>query len=94
MNKPELVKALVAKTKAPKEIAADFVDALFETISEELVKGNKATLGNFGTFYLVRHKDRQTTHPTAKNAITLPALTVAKFRPSTKLKEAVNRQRP
>jgi DNA-binding protein HU-beta len=93
MNKPQLVKALMERTKAPKAVAEDFLDALFGTISEELKKGDKVMLGNFGTFYLVRHKDRTTSHPTSKEAITLPALTLAKFRPSTKLKEMVNRKK-
>lgn len=92
MNKPELVKALAAKTKAPKAVADDFVTALFETIAAELEKGNKVALGNFGTFFVTRHKDRQTAHPTTKKTITLPALTLAKFRPSQKLKDTVNKK--
>jgi len=91
MNKPELINAIAARTKAPKDVADDFVTALFETIAEELAKGEKVTLGNFGTFYLVRHKDRTTTHPTSKEALTLPALTLAKFRPSQALKTTVNK---
>lgn len=92
MNKPELVKTLVAKTKAPKEVADDFVTALFETIAEELEKGNKVALGNFGTFFVTRHKDRETAHPTTKEKIVVPSLTLAKFRPSQKLKEVVNKK--
>lgn len=90
MNKPQLVSALSAKTKAPSEIAHDFVDALFGFISDALQKGEKVSLGNFGTFYLVRHKDRTTAHPTSKEQITVPALTLTKFRPSQALKKAVN----
>lgn len=91
MNKPQLVKALSQKTKAPADIVDDFVTALFDTISEELEKGNKVSLNNFGTFYLVRHKDRTTNHPTSKKLVTLPALTLAKFRPATKLKTDINK---
>ncbi len=92
MNKPQLVKALMERTKAPKDVAHDFVNALFDTITEQLKEGDKVTLGNFGTFYLVQHKDRTTLHPTSKKEITLPPLTLAKFRPSTKLKEVVNKR--
>lgn len=90
MNKPQLINALSARTKAPTEIAHDFVEALFDFITEALQKGEKASLGNFGTFYLVRHKDRTTAHPTSKELITVPALTLTKFRPSQALKKAVN----
>lgn len=94
MNKPELVNALSERTKAPREVADEFLTALFDTITEQLKKGDKVTLGSFGTFYLVRHKDRTTAHPTSKEAIQLPPLTLAKFRPSLKLKEVVNKNRP
>jgi DNA-binding protein HU-beta len=90
MNKPQLVAALVAKTKAPKDIAHDFVNALFDTITEGLQNGEKVALGNFGTFYLVRHKEKTTAHPSSKSQITVPAQTLAKFRPSHVLKKAVS----
>lgn len=93
MNKPELVKALMERTKAPKDVAADFVNALFATITEELKQGNEVSLNNFGTFYLTRHKDRVTAHPTSREQISLPPLTVAKFRPSSKLKNTINKHR-
>ena len=92
MNKPKLINALIEKTKAPKPVAEDFVNALFDSIADELEKGNKVTIGNFGTFYLVRHKDRVTAHPSDKSTVSLPPLTLAKFRPSQKLKEAVNKK--
>ena len=94
MNKPKLVAALVGRTKAPKDVAHDFVNAVFDTITEQLQKGDKVSLDNFGTFYLVRHKDRTTAHPTSKELVSLPPLTLAKFRPSGKLKDAVNKNRP
>ncbi len=92
MNKPELAQALSDRTKAPKEITNDFLDALFDTITEELQKGQKVILGNFGTFYLVRHKDRVTGHPTSGEQISLPSLSLAKFRPSGSLKDAINKK--
>jgi DNA-binding protein HU-beta len=91
MNKPALVEALIKRTRAPKQIAEEFVDALFDTITEQLAKGEKVSFGNFGTFYLVRHKDRVTAHPTTKEQLVLPPLTLVKFRPSTKVKENINR---
>lgn len=93
MNKPQLAKALAEKTKAPQDVAAEFIDALFDTITEELEQGEKVTLGNFGTFFLVRHKERATAHPTSKKTVDLPALTLAKFRPSELLKEKVNQRK-
>lgn len=90
MNKHQLAQALSTATKAPADITADFVDALFETITTELERGQKITLGNFGTFYLVRHKERATSHPTKKEAVDLPPRSIAKFRPSQKLKAKIN----
>jgi DNA-binding protein HU-beta len=93
MNRLALAKALSERTKAPKEVTLEFIDALFATITDGLKEGDKVTLGNFGTFYLVRHKDRKTSHPTNGQEVILPALTLAKFRPSTKLKEQTNKKR-
>lgn len=93
MNRLTLAKALSERTKAPKEITLEFIDALFETIADGLKEGDKITLGNFGVFYLVRHKDRTTAHPKTGNEVTLPPLTLAKFRPSIKLKEQINKKR-
>lgn len=90
MNKNQLAQALSSATKAPADITADFVDALFETIAAELERGQKVTLGNFGTFYLVRHKERATNHPTSKSAVALPPRSIAKFRPSQKLKQKIS----
>lgn len=92
MNKLQLANALSLKTKAPQAIASNFVDTLFDTITQELERGEKITLGNFGTFFLVRHKERVTAHPTSKQTLKLPALTLAKFRPSEQLKEKVNQR--
>ncbi len=93
MNKPELAAALAAQTKAPKAVTLEFVTSLFELIAAELERGNKVTLGNFGSFYPVLHKGRTTSHPTTKDAVDLPAQTLAKFRPSTRLKQLVNKVR-
>ncbi len=91
MNKNELAKALTARTKAPVDITNEFLDTLFSTIAEELQQGHKVSLANFGTFYLVRHKDRITAHPTSKEPVNLPAQSLAKWRPSSKLKDTINR---
>ena len=92
MNKPKLAKALSEKTKAPVAITAEFIDALFDTISEHLQQGQKVTLGNFGTLYLTQHKERRTAHPKTGKELVLPVLTLAKFRPSGSLKDQVNKK--
>ena len=86
MNKVELTKALVKQTQVDPQIASEFIDKLFETVAENLVKGEKITLAGLGTFSTHLHKQRATLHPKTKQPIELPALKMIKFQPSDKLK--------
>ena len=50
MNKGELIEAVSAKTKMSKKDSQAVLDAICESISEALTKGDKVSLIGFGTF--------------------------------------------
>ncbi|NLZ70932.1 MAG: HU family DNA-binding protein, partial [Clostridiaceae bacterium] len=50
MNKTELVAAVAEETKLSKKDSQKAVNAVLETITDELEKGEKVTLVGFGTF--------------------------------------------
>ncbi|GAG71977.1 unnamed protein product, partial [marine sediment metagenome] len=50
MNKAELVGAISGKTDLSKKDIASVIDAIQESITDELVKGGKVSLVGFGTF--------------------------------------------
>ncbi len=63
MNKTELVNAMADKTGMTKVAAKQAMTACFETIQEQLKKGEKVTLIGFGTFSVVKRKARTAKNP-------------------------------
>ncbi len=90
MNKTELVAAVAEKTLLSKKDSQKAVDALFETITEELVKEEKVTLVGFGTFEVRHRAERQGRNPATKETITIPASKSPAFKAGKALKDRVN----
>ena len=89
MNKADLVNE-VAKVISTKKEARAAVDCLFETITEELKKGDTVTLVGFGTFKVDRRKARKGRNPHTGEEIEIRAKNIPKFVPGKALKDAVN----
>ncbi len=90
MNKTELVAAVAEKTLLSKKDSQKAVDALFETITEELVKDEKVTLVGFGTFEVRQRAARQGRNPATGETITIPASKSPAFKAGKGLKDRVN----
>lgn len=87
MNKAELVSAVInaqqAKgNKLPKGEVENVVNSVFETIRDEVKTGGKVTLVGFGTFSRAERAERQGRNPATREAITIAAKQVVKFKPS------------
>lgn len=90
MNKNELIDAIAAATDLPKSSAARALDAVVDSITESLQKGDQVALVGFGTF-LVKHRNARTgRNPKTGAAIEIAASNVPSFKPGKALKEAVN----
>jgi len=89
MNKAELVEEVSSKVGITKKDAGKVVDAVTETITNTLKKGEKVTLVDFGTFQLIERKARKGINPQTKKTIQIPAKKVPKFRPGKGLREKV-----
>ncbi|MCD7839001.1 MAG: HU family DNA-binding protein [Erysipelotrichaceae bacterium] len=90
MNRKELINAVAQKKDITKKDAESLVDAVFETMTEALVNGDNVLISGFGTF---RYKDRQPrlgVSPQTKEYMTIPACKTVSFKPSNKLKDAMN----
>ena len=88
-NKAELVSEVAAKTDLTKKEVAAAVDAIFNSIQEDLAKGEKVQLIGFGTFE-VRHRAARKGRNTQTGAeIEIPASKVPAFKPGKALKDAV-----
>jgi len=89
MNKAELVKELPDQTGLTKKVSREAVDAITSVISDCLARREKVTLVGFGTFQLIRRKERTGRNPQTREEIQIPAKTVPKFVPGKGLRDRV-----
>lgn len=90
MNKAELVEAIAKKTSGTKASIEQTLDALMETVTTALTKGDTVALIGFGTFSVSKRAARKGRNPATGAEIKIPASKVAKFSAGAKLKKAVN----
>jgi len=88
MTKEELVEA-VAKFCDSKRQANDAVNALLDSITKALIKGEKVTLTGFGTFSVSKRAARMGVNPRTGAKIKISARKVPKFKAGKSLKDAV-----
>lgn len=85
MNKTELTNAIAAKAGLTKADAKKALEATIEAITEALKGGDKVALIGFGTFAVAERPERTGVNPATKQAITIPAKKVAKFKAGAEL---------
>ncbi|WP_269746337.1 HU family DNA-binding protein [Desulfogranum japonicum] len=89
MNKKELVESMAGAADISKASAEKALNGMLMAITDALAKGDKVTLVGFGTFSTVERSERKAKNPRTGDMITIPAKTVAKFKPGSKLADAV-----
>jgi DNA-binding protein HU-beta len=90
MNKDDLIKSVAEHMQTTKASAAGAVDAIFDSITESLEKGEPITLVGFGSFKVAKRAARQGRNPRTGEALSIPATTVPSFVPGKGLKDTVN----
>ena len=91
MNKTDLVAAVAQKTGLTKKDAERVVNATVETISENLVKGEKVQISGFGIFEVKEREARIGRNPRTKESIQIPASRQPAFKASKTLKDSVSK---
>jgi DNA-binding protein HU-beta len=89
MTKNQFVARIAEKMGKPKSETAEMVDAIFDTIQQEMIKGESVNITGFGIFRVSRRKAREGINPRTGEKIQIPAKTAPKFRAGKALKEAV-----
>ena len=89
MNKAELGKAVADKTGLNHKKATEVIDAVVESITNELANGEKVQLIGFGTFETRKRAARKGRNPQTGAELEIPATTVPAFKPGKELKTAV-----
>lgn len=90
MNKTELVDAIAAYADITKAQAGKALDAVLDSVTETLKKGEKVTLIGFGTFETRERAARTGRNPQTGKAIQIAACTTPAFKAGKKLKDALN----
>ena len=90
MNKTELVDAIAAAADITKAQAGRALDAVLESVTETLKKGEKVTLIGFGTFETRERAARTGRNPQTGKEIQIAASTTPAFKAGKKVKDALN----
>jgi DNA-binding protein HU-beta len=90
MNKTELVNAIAQNAGLTKADAKKALDATIEAIAGALKNKESVALLGFGTFSVNERPERQGLNPATKQAITIPAKNVVKFKAGSELDKSVN----
>ncbi len=91
MNKKELVESMAGAADISKAAAEKALNAMLMSITAALSQGDRVTLVGFGTFSSVKRAKRKAKNPRTGEIIKIPAKNVAKFKPGSKLAEAVKK---
>ena len=89
MNKAELVSAVKEKTGLAGKDAEAAVKAVFDSVTEALVKGDKVQLIGFGTFEVRERPAREGRNPRTGETLKVEAAKVPAFKAGQALKNAV-----
>lgn len=85
-TKTDLVEDIAQETSLSKTKAKEAVDALLESLSQELSSGSKVTLTGFGTFQVKEQKAKRGRNPQTGEVMKIPAKNVVKFSPGKALR--------
>lgn len=90
MNKQELIGTVADKAGLSRGDAAKAVEAVFETISSALKRGDEVRLVGFGTFTVSRRKASTGRNPRTGEPMSIKESTQPKFKAGKGLKDACN----
>ena len=90
MTKAELVVNVAEKSGLNRKESERAVSAVFETIKQALIEGDKVQIIGFGTFENRTRNARTGRNPRTGDPIDIPASKLPSFKAGKGLKEAVN----
>jgi DNA-binding protein HU-beta len=89
MNKASLIEQMAKDAKLSKVVCKSALESFIKAVEVTLKKGKTVVLTGFGTFTVMRRKERVGINPTTGNKMKIPAKRVPKFKPGKKLKDMV-----
>ena len=89
MNKQELVAKISEAKNITKAEATKVVEAVFDTIVEELKAGEMVKIPGFGNFVVKVRKPRTAVIPLSNKRVVVPSYKTVGFKPAKSFKEQV-----
>ncbi len=89
MRKQDLVRAVANEAKLTETQANAAVNAVIDTIQNQLAKGEEVNISGFGAFRVVERAAREGRNPRSGEPMQIGPRKSAAFRPGTQLKRAV-----
>ncbi len=89
MNKLGIVDIVHEKLGGTKVAAEEIVDLVFDSITNNLKKGEEVSIAGFGIFTVKQRAARQARNPRTGEMVNVAAMKVPKFRAGKALKDAV-----
>ena len=87
MNKSDLIKSISDSTGLKQTEATRLVDAVFDTITANLKRGEQVAISGFGTFVAKTRAAREGRNPATGMTIHIPARTSAAVKPAAAMKD-------
>jgi DNA-binding protein HU-beta len=90
MNKQDLIGSVADTAGVTKTEAGKIIEAVFDTITATLKKGDEVRLVGFGTFAVTKRKASTGRNPRTGEPMKIKASSQPKFKAGKSLKDAVN----
>ena len=89
MTKNQLMSLVATKAHLTRKAAQESIDTFLDEVAKALKKGEKVVLSGFGTFKVVRVKDKPVTIPGTGQRTMIHSHRAPRFSPGKPLKRAV-----
>jgi integration host factor subunit alpha len=93
MTKASITNNVYERVGVTKKEAADYVNAVFETMKQTLEDGEEVMISGFGKFEVRQKGERIGRNPRTGEPIPIPARKVPRFKVSQVLKDELNGKR-
>lgn len=91
ITKKELVLRIAEKTHQKQTVTRDIIQLFIDEVINELAKGNRLELRDFGVFEVKIRKARKARNPKTGKEVRVPEKRVVTIKPGKKMKEEINR---
>lgn len=91
MTKADIIEKIYGRLGFSKKESAELVDRVFDIVRSKLAAGEKVKISGFGNFVVREKAARRGRNPQTGEAIVLSARRVLTFKPSSVLKDRLNK---